>query len=63
MKITTRKNYIAAIIVALTTDKDKYEDVLKEEPKDIASAEYAEWSKELHESFQMYYERGASQFA
>jgi hypothetical protein len=30
MKITTRKNYIAAIIVALTTDKDKYEDVLKE---------------------------------
>jgi hypothetical protein len=30
MKITTRKNYIAAIIVALTTDKDKYADALKE---------------------------------
>ena len=28
MKITTRKNYIAAVIVALTTDKDKYEEQL-----------------------------------
>mgnify|MGYP003675745066 CR=1 FL=1 len=30
MKITTRKNYLAAVIVALTTDKDKYEEELKE---------------------------------
>jgi hypothetical protein len=30
MKITTRKNYLAAIIVALTTDKDKYADALLE---------------------------------
>ena len=30
MKITTRKNYLAAVIVALTTDKDKYEAPLKE---------------------------------
>ena len=30
MKITTRKNYLAAVIVALTTDKTKYEEELKE---------------------------------
>ena len=30
MKITTRKNYLAAIIVALTTDKDKYAAALVE---------------------------------
>ena len=30
MKITTRKNYLAAVIVALTTDKDKYADALVE---------------------------------
>jgi len=30
MKITTRKNYLASVIVALTTDKDKYEEALKE---------------------------------
>ena len=30
MKITTRKNYLAAVIVALTTDKEKYEAALKE---------------------------------
>ena len=28
MKITTRKNYLAAVIVALTTDKDKHADAL-----------------------------------
>ena len=30
MKITTRKNYLASVIVALTTDKTKYEEALKE---------------------------------
>jgi hypothetical protein len=30
MKITTRKNYLAAVIVALTTDKDKYAHALVE---------------------------------
>tara|TARA_R110002073_G_scaffold24415_1_gene82497 strand:- start:21 stop:974 length:954 start_codon:yes stop_codon:yes gene_type:complete len=29
MKLTTRKNYIAAVIVALTTDKEKYEKEIK----------------------------------
>ena len=42
MKITTRKNYLAAVIVALTTDKDKYEAPLKEyrEYLDIIVEEY-----------------------
>lgn len=30
MKLTTRKNYLASVIVALTTDKEKYEEQLKE---------------------------------
>jgi hypothetical protein len=42
MKITTRKNYLASVIVALTTDKDKYEAPLKEyrEYLDIIVEEY-----------------------
>ena len=42
MKITTRKNYLAAVIVALTTEKDKYEEALKEyrEYLDIIVKEY-----------------------
>ena len=42
MKITTRKNYLAAVIVALTTDKDKYEAPLKEYRKylDIIVEDY-----------------------
>ena len=42
MKITTRKNYLAAVIVALTTDKDTYEEALKEYRKylDIIVKEY-----------------------
>mgnify|MGYP003645145562 FL=1 len=46
MKITTRKNYIAAIIVALTTDKDKYEDVLKEY-REYLSIIVEEYTKQL----------------
>lgn len=42
MKITTRKNYLAAVIVALTTEKDTYEEALKEYRKylDIIVKEY-----------------------
>ena len=42
MKITTRKNYLAAVIVALTTDKDKYEAPLVEYRKylDVIVADY-----------------------
>ena len=46
MKITTRKNYIAAIIVALTTDKDKYEDALKEY-REYLSIIVEEYNKQL----------------
>ena len=47
MKITTRKNYLASVIVALTTDKDKYEEELKEYRKylDVIVAEYTKQMK------------------
>ena len=46
MKITTRKNYIAAVIVALTTDKDKYADALKEY-REYLSIIVEEYTKQL----------------
>ena len=46
MKITTRKNYIAAVIVALTTDKDKYEEQLKEY-REYLSIIVEEYTKQL----------------
>jgi hypothetical protein len=46
MKITTRKNYLATVIVALTTDKDKYEDVLKEYREYLAKI-VEEYTKQL----------------
>tara|TARA_R110002073_G_scaffold17096_1_gene64850 strand:+ start:76 stop:1020 length:945 start_codon:yes stop_codon:yes gene_type:complete len=46
MKITTRKNYIAAVIVALTTDKEKYEEQLKEY-REYLSIIVEEYTKQL----------------
>lgn len=52
MKLTTRKNYIAAIIVALSTDKDKYEKELKEyrDVLDGVAKEYKDGVEEQRKS-------------
>ncbi len=52
MKLTTRKNYIAAIIVALSTDKEKYEKELKEyrDVLDGVAKEYKDGVEEQRKS-------------
>lgn len=52
MKLTTRKNYIAAIIVALSTDKDKYEEELKtyRDLLDGVAKEYKDGQEEQRKS-------------
>jgi len=52
MKLSTRKNYIAAIIVALNTDKEKYESEIKtyREELDEVAKEYKNGQEEQQKS-------------